>query len=96
MTFTSAAVVTPASLPWRSCQGSEAGVTTAAEVNVNFYLIDTAEGVLLQRSHFEEKQKGLAENLLTMPAFIKRGGKWVTAQDLASEAVSKMIKEFGL
>lgn len=89
-------LIIPQILTWHEREGSAAGAVSSAEVDINFYLLDVKEGALLQRSHFAEKQEGLASNLLTAGSFFRRGGKWVTAQDLAGEAVVKMIKEFGL
>ncbi|MEG1610724.1 MAG: nucleoid-structuring protein H-NS [Bilophila sp.] len=91
-------LIVPQLLNWHERAGSGAGVTTAAEVNIDFFLIDVREkdGELLSRSHFKEKQVGLSDNFMNFDTFIKRGGKWLSAQDLALEAVQKMIKEFGL
>lgn len=90
-------LIVPQILDWKVRQGSAAGVVSPAEVNLNFYLIDVREGGnLLQRSHFDERQQGLASNLLVLDEFIRRGGKWVTANELAKDGMLKMIKEFGL
>ena len=53
-------------------------------------------GALVSRSHFKEKQVGLSDNLMNFDTFLKRGAKWLTAQELAMEGMQKMIKEFGL
>lgn len=89
-------LIIPQILTWHERDGSAAGAVSTAEVDINFYLLDVKEGTLLQRSHFAEKQEGLANNLLTAGSFFRRGAKWLTAQELADEAVVKMIKEFGL
>ena len=44
----------------------------------------------------KEKQVGLSDNLMNFDTFLKRGAKWLTAQELAMEGMQKMIKEFGL
>lgn len=91
-------LIVPHILDWRERAGSAAGVTTSAAVNMDFYLIDVREkeGALVSRSHFKEKQMGLSDNLMNFETFIKRGAKWVTAQELSDEGIEKMIKEFGL
>ena len=33
---------------------------------------------------------------MNFDTFLKRGGKWVSTQELALEGVDKMIREFGL
>ena len=91
-------LIVPQILDWHERAGSAAGVTTSAAVNMDFYLIDVREqgGALAARSHFKEKQVGLSDNLMNFDTFFKRGAKWLTAQELATEGVQKMIKEFGL
>lgn len=91
-------LIVPQILDWRERAGSEAGVTTAAAVNVDFFLIDvrTGNGTLISRSNFREQQVGLSDNLMNFNTFIKRGGKWITASELAQEGMEKMIREFGL
>lgn len=90
-------LIVPYVLSWHPREGSSAGVTSSAELTMDFFLIDTrGEGSLVARSHYSEKQEGLASNLLTLNKFIQRGGKWVTTQALAKEAIEKMIKEFRL
>lgn len=89
-------LIVPQILTWHEREGSPAGVTTPAEVDINFYLIDARDETLLQRSHFAERQQSLSSDLLRAGTFFRRGAKWVTAQELADEAVVKMIKEFGL
>lgn len=77
-------------------EGGDAGVVTPARVTLDFYLIDVREGSLVARSRFDERQTGLADNMLDMPKFLSRGGKWLTALDLSREGMRKAIKEFGL
>ena len=90
-------LIVPQILNWHEREGSAAGVVSSAAIDVNYYLIDVkGEGSLLQRSHFEEKQMPLSSNLLNAGTFFKRGGKWLTAQELANESVLKMVREFGL
>lgn len=90
-------LIVPQILDWQERQGSAAGVTTSAAVNMDFFLVDAREeGQLAARSHYKEKQVGLSDNLMTFGTFVRRGAKWLTAQDLAMEAVDKMIVEFGL
>ena len=88
-------LIVPQILDWRERAGSSAGVTTSAAVNMDFYLIDVREpgGALVSRSHFKEKQVGLSDNLMNFDTFLKRGAKWLTAQELAMEGMQKMIKE---
>jgi len=90
-------LIVPMLIDWREREGGEAGVTVSAAVTVDIFLIDARDqGNLLQRSFYREKQVSLASNILNISTFIKRRGKWVTAEDLAQEAMQKAIQEFGL
>lgn len=76
--------------------GSEAGVTRPAGISLDIFLIDVNNASLVSRSHFDEVQVPLAENLLETGKFIARGGKWITAVALASEGMKKAVKDLGL
>ena len=90
-------LIVPMVVDWHEREGSGAGVTVSASVITDIFLIDArGQGNLLQRSYYREKQVGLANNLLNFATFVKRGGKWVTAETLAKEAMDKAIQEFGL
>ncbi len=89
-------IIVPQILTWHEREGGTAGVVSSAEVDIQFYLIDVKDKTLLARSVFREKQQSLAGNLLQAKTFFKRGGKWITAQQLAEEGIARMIKEFGL
>ncbi|HIU18367.1 MAG TPA: nucleoid-structuring protein H-NS [Candidatus Avidesulfovibrio excrementigallinarum] len=89
-------LIVPQILDWHEREGSSAGVISSAAVDVQFYLIDVEEGVLLNRSVFREKQQSLSSDLLHAGNFFKRGGKWITARQLSGEGMDKMITEFGL
>lgn len=89
-------LLVPLVMDWHERQGSQAGVTESAHVRVEFYLINIAEGQIMGRSVFEEKQAGLADNLLSFGDFIKRKGQWVSARELTVDGMRKAIKELGL
>ena len=83
-------------LDWHQREGSKAGVTNAAHVRVEFFLLRVDEGEVASRSVYDEQQVGLADNLLNMGTFIKRRGQWVTAEQLAAEGMRKAVKDIGL
>lgn len=90
-------IVVPHVITMQERVGGKAGVVSAASVNEDFYLIDAREPVtLVMRSHFAEEQKPLASDITKIGTFFKRGGGWVTAQELAAEGMDKAVKEFGL
>ena len=80
---------------WQEREGGEWGVTRPASLTVDLYLIETVSGQL-RRYHFEEEQRGLAENLLQGRRFVKRKGRWVTPLEIAAEAIEEGTKALGL
>lgn len=86
----------PQVLTWRDRQGSAAGVTEPAHVRLEFFLLNIKEGNIIGHSVYEVEQQGLTENLLNVGDFFKRQGKWVTAKELAREAMIKAVKDLNL
>lgn len=86
----------PQILTWRDRQGSAAGVTEPAHVRLEFFLLNIKEGNIIGHSVYEVEQQGLTENLLNVGDFFKRQGKWVTAEELAREAMTKAVKDLNL
>jgi hypothetical protein len=89
-------LLVPMVLDWREREGVEFSVRRPARVVMELFLIDVRKSRLMDRFHFEETQKTLAQNLLDIDKFIERGGKWITAMDLAREALDQGVKELGL
>ncbi|GHV55345.1 hypothetical protein FACS1894206_09640 [Deltaproteobacteria bacterium] len=58
--------------------------------------MDIKNATLTSRSHFDETQAALADNLLDAGKFFARGGKWITATELAREGMVKAVKDLGL
>ena len=80
---------------WQEREGGEGGVTRPAALTMDLYLIETASGQV-RRYHFEEEQRGLAENLLQGRRFVKRQGRWVTPLEIAAEALEEGTRNLGL
>ncbi len=89
-------ILAPYVLYFRERQGGEAGVVKPAAVMLDFYLIDVRNGRLIKRSHFTEEQQALSQNILSIGTFFQRGGKWLSAQELAVEGANRALAEFGL
>ncbi|MGZ3634670.1 MAG: hypothetical protein ACXWMO_02035, partial [Syntrophales bacterium] len=58
------------------------------------HLIRVSDGVIVWRGIFDKTQISLMENLLQIASFIKEGGKWVTAKELAAEGMDEVLKDF--
>lgn len=89
-------LVVPQVLEIRERDGSSYGVVAPAKVTMDTFVLDVRNEALISRSRFDETQSSLTSNLLEADKFFKRGGKWVTAQDLAREGMVKAVKELGL
>lgn len=89
-------LVTPQIYQWRERDGSAYGAASPATVVMDIFVIDVRNEALISRSHFDETQSALSTNLLEADKFFKRGGKWVSAQQLAREGMEKAVKELGL
>lgn len=89
-------LLVPQVLQWGEREGTEWGVQRPATVVMDFYLIDVKNQGLVGRYHFEETQRSLSENILDAEKFIERGGKWITAMQLAGEAITQALEELGL
>ena len=60
-------------------------------------LIDARKpATLLHRAHFAEEQKSLVNDLTQIGSFFRRGGKWISALELAGEGMDKAVEELGL
>lgn len=88
-------LVVPQIIDWQSRSGGEAGTLIPASVTMDTFIIDVRAG-RAHRSHFEETQQSLSENLFTFKKWAARKGKWITAAQLAEEGMRKAITELGL
>lgn len=89
-------LIVPQVMELHEREGGEAGVTRPAGVIMDIFLIDIKNAVLTSRSHFDETQHALTDNLLETGKFFSRGGKWITATELAREGMVKAVKDLGL
>jgi hypothetical protein len=76
--------------------GSAVGAISPASVAFVVYLIDVASGKILWKGNFNETQRSLSENVLDTWAFIKKGAKWLSADELARYGVREVFKKFPL
>ncbi|MBF0482655.1 MAG: hypothetical protein HQK81_13645 [Desulfovibrionaceae bacterium] len=89
-------ILVPQAVLYRERVGSPGGADRPAKVILDLYLIDVKTGGLYRHFHYDEEQQALTDNILEIRKFMDRGGKWVTAMDLAREAIRKGVKEMGL
>jgi hypothetical protein len=89
-------ILVPMIVHWSERQGSAAGSTSPAWIVMDLYLVNVKTGGLVNHFHYDYQQQALTDNFLDLGQFLKRRGQWVTASDLAREALAKGVKEFGL
>jgi hypothetical protein len=78
---------------FRERVGGSMGVESAASVAFLLHLVDASTGGVLWKGTFNETQRSLSENVLDAPAFFKRGGKWLTAEELARDGVNELFRK---
>jgi len=79
---------------YRERIGSDWGARQPASVTFVALLFDGKDGRLLWRAKFDETQRPLSEDILRFPSFIRRGGRWVSAKELASDGVNLVLLRF--
>lgn len=89
-------LIIPQAYYWQDRQGGELGVDSPAAVMLDFFMLDIKNKRMAARSRFEEQQESLSDNFFGIGKFFSRGGKWITAEQLAKEGMEKALKEFGL
>jgi hypothetical protein len=65
-----------------------------ASVSFEIHLIKTIDGSIIWRGFFDKTQKSLMEDVFQISSFVKGGGKWMTAQQLTEQGMSKIFKTF--
>ncbi len=63
--------------------GTDYSVKSSASVAFDVFLIRVEDSRPIWSGRFDESQRSLTENLFDISAFMKRGGRWVTAEEMA-------------
>jgi len=74
--------------------GTGLSVETPASVAFAMELIRVADGRAIWNRAFDETQQGLDQDLFKLGSFLSRGGKWLTAEDLATAGLQEMMASF--
>ena len=74
--------------------GKAYSVESPASVAFGMHLIRVADGATIWSAHFDETQKSLGDNLFHLGTFISRGGRWVTAEELAKSGLERIFERF--
>jgi hypothetical protein len=73
--------------------GARMGVEKPASVAFDIHLLRLRDGKGVWTGKFDETQRPLSDDIRMIDAFFRRGGVWVTAQELASDGMSQMLKK---
>ncbi len=75
-------------------EGKEYGTMKPASVSFHLFLYSGIDGSLLWHGSYKETQQALSENLFNLGLYIKRGIKWLTADELANWGLKEVLKNF--
>jgi len=78
---------------WQERVGTGYGVEKPASVAFDLSLVKPSNGAILWRGNYDKTQRSLFENLFEMNTFIKSGGQWLTARELASIGLERLLAE---
>ena len=79
---------------WQERKGTSLSVSEPARVGFHLHFFSSDSGKRVFEGEFLEEQIPLSENLFEIGKFIKRGGRWITAQELAGEGLEKIFQDF--
>jgi hypothetical protein len=74
--------------------GKDFSAESAASVAFDLYLIDSRAQKVVWSAYFDETQQALTDDLRFIGTFFRRGARWITADEMASEAMTDMFKGF--
>lgn len=75
-------------------KGYSYSVEKSASVGFEIHLIRVSDGAVVWKGIFDKTQTSLMENILQIVYFYKERGRWLTAQELATEGIDEILKEF--
>ena len=75
-------------------EGTGYSVNSAASVAFEMVLIRVSNGQIVWSGNFDETQQSLFENLFQIKTFVRRGARWITAEELAVEGLDKLFQTF--
>ena len=75
-------------------EGTGYSVNSAASVAFEIVLIRASNGRIVWSGHIDETQQSLFEDLFQLKTFMKRGGRWITAEEMAVEGLNKVYQTF--
>jgi hypothetical protein len=74
--------------------GRNYSAESAASVAFDVYFIDCADQELAWSGYFDETQQALTDDLRLIGTFFRRKARWITAEEMAKDAMDAMFEEF--
>ena len=79
---------------FRERVGTAFGVEQPAAVAFELNLVNVSTGAVIWQADFDETQQALNDNLLKIGEFFRRKGRWISAQEMAFQAIDDLMKKF--
>jgi hypothetical protein len=79
---------------YRERQGLPYAAAKPASVAFEIHLFRVSDSALVWRGRFDRTQTSLMENVLQASTFVKGGGRWITARELAESGMDDIVKTF--
>jgi hypothetical protein len=74
--------------------GTPYAASRPASVAFSLHLIRSADGADIWFGYVDETQQTLSENLFNVTAFWQRKGRWVSADEMAGDGLTKLLDKF--
>lgn len=74
--------------------GTSYSAKSPASVAFDLHLVSVKKGTILWKGGFDGTQKSLSENIFQIRRFFKRGAKWLTVDEWASQGLEQAMKTF--
>ena len=78
---------------FRERVGSDYGAESPASVAFTLAMVRVDDSSVVWSAVFDETQHSLMENLFNIGTFFKRGGKWLTAEQLAGYGLKEIVDD---
>jgi len=78
---------------WQDRVGTDYGVETPASIAFDVSLVRPSDGAILWRGNYDKTQKSLFENLFDLKTYVRSGGRWLTARELAGFGLERLLAE---
>lgn len=74
--------------------GTRFSVSSPASIGFALDLVHVAQRRVIWSGHFDETQKSLFENLFDISTFFRRGGVWLSAEQLSDAGLEQVLEVF--